>query len=39
LAEAFSNDWEKVRSLRLDGAPDETSWYAADSWWLSTAEE
>jgi protein-L-isoaspartate(D-aspartate) O-methyltransferase len=39
LAEAFSKDWEKVRSLRLDGAPDETSWYAADGWWLSTAEE
>ena len=38
LAEAFSKDWEKVRSLRLDGAPDETSWYAADGWWLSTAE-
>jgi protein-L-isoaspartate(D-aspartate) O-methyltransferase len=38
LAAAFSKDWEKVRSLRRDETPDDTCWYAADGWWLSTAE-
>ncbi|WP_024510546.1 rRNA adenine N-6-methyltransferase family protein [Bradyrhizobium sp. ARR65] len=37
LTEAFSKDWDRVRSLRLDGAPDDTCWYAGDGWWLSTA--
>jgi len=38
LAEAFLRDWERVRSLRLDNAVDDTCWFAGDSWWLSTAE-
>lgn len=38
LTEAFSNDWNSVRSLRLDGSPDESCWFAGDGWWLSTAE-
>jgi protein-L-isoaspartate(D-aspartate) O-methyltransferase len=38
LAEAFSKGWERVRSLRRDGSPDESCWFAGDGWWLSTAE-
>lgn len=38
LTEAFLNGWERVRSLRLDSAVDETCWFAGDGWWLSTAE-
>jgi protein-L-isoaspartate(D-aspartate) O-methyltransferase len=38
LTEAFLQGWERVRSLRLDNAVDETGWFAGDGWWLSTAE-
>jgi protein-L-isoaspartate(D-aspartate) O-methyltransferase len=38
LTEAFSRNWDRVRSLRLDGSPDESCWFAGDGWWLSTAE-
>jgi protein-L-isoaspartate(D-aspartate) O-methyltransferase len=38
LSEAFSKDWNNVRSLRLDVAPDDTSWFAGDGWWLSKAD-
>jgi protein-L-isoaspartate(D-aspartate) O-methyltransferase len=38
LKDAFAHDWEKVRSLYLDSAPDETCWFAGDGWWLSTKE-
>ncbi len=38
LKEAFSKNWGGVRSLRLDGSPDESCWFAGDGWWLSTAE-
>jgi protein-L-isoaspartate(D-aspartate) O-methyltransferase len=38
LAEAFSKNWDQVRSLRRDGTADDSCWYAADGWWLSTAE-
>jgi protein-L-isoaspartate(D-aspartate) O-methyltransferase len=38
LTEAFREGWERVRSLRLDNAVDETCWFAGDGWWLSTAE-
>ena len=38
LTEAFLNGWERVRSLRLDNAVDDTCWFAGDGWWLSTAE-
>ena len=38
LAEAFLKGWERVRSLRLDSAIDDTCWFAGDGWWLSTAE-
>jgi len=27
-----------VRSLHLDGSPDDSCWFAGDGWWLSTAE-
>lgn len=37
LAEAFSKNWDRVRSIRLDGSPDATCWFAGDGWWLSTA--
>jgi len=37
LAEAFAGGWERVQSLRREGAPDETCWFAGDGWWLSTA--
>ena len=38
LTEAFLNGWERVRSLRLDSAVDDSCWFAGDGWWLSTAE-
>jgi protein-L-isoaspartate(D-aspartate) O-methyltransferase len=38
LTEAFSENWDRVRSLRLDGSPDDTCWFAGDGWWLSTAD-
>ena len=40
LADAFlTRDCERVRSLHLAPiAPDETSWFIGDGWWLSTAE-
>jgi len=38
LKEAFSKDWDRVRSIRLDGSPDDTCWFAGDGWWLSKAE-
>jgi protein-L-isoaspartate(D-aspartate) O-methyltransferase len=38
LTEAFSKDWDRVRSLRLDGPPDDSCWFAGEGWWLSTAE-
>jgi protein-L-isoaspartate(D-aspartate) O-methyltransferase len=37
LTQAFSDGWERVRSLRFDNAPDDTCWFAGDGWWLSTA--
>ena len=42
LATAFAGGgWRAVSSLRLDGEPDQTCWFAGDDWWLSTiaAEE
>lgn len=36
LKEAFSKDWEGLRSLRLDEPPDDSCWFAGDDWWLST---
>jgi protein-L-isoaspartate(D-aspartate) O-methyltransferase len=38
LTEAFSKNWDGVRSLRLDGSPDDSCWFAGDGWWLSTAD-
>lgn len=39
LTEAFARgDVQKVRSLRLDGEPDKTCWFAGRDWWLSKAE-
>ncbi len=38
LTEAFSKNWDRVRSLRLDGLPDDSCWFAGDGWWLSTAD-
>jgi protein-L-isoaspartate(D-aspartate) O-methyltransferase len=38
LTEAFLKGWERVRSLRLDIAVDDSCWFAGDGWWLSTAE-
>ena len=39
LTDAFSKNWDCVRSLRLDGSsPDDNCWFAGDGWWLSTAE-
>ncbi len=36
LAAAFNGDgWRAVRSLRLDGAPDDGCWFGDDDWWLS----
>lgn len=37
LAQAFSSDWERVRSFRMDDATDDSCWFAGDDWWLSTA--
>lgn len=37
LTEAFNKNWDQVRSLRLDGSPDDSCWYADDGWWLSTS--
>jgi protein-L-isoaspartate(D-aspartate) O-methyltransferase len=37
LAEAFSKGWDRVRSLRLNGPPDDSCWFAGDGWWLSKA--
>jgi protein-L-isoaspartate(D-aspartate) O-methyltransferase len=37
LRQAFSNDWDKVRSFRIDDTKDDTCWFAGDGWWLSTA--
>jgi protein-L-isoaspartate(D-aspartate) O-methyltransferase len=38
LTEAFSKNWDSVRSLHLDGSPDDNCWFAGDGWWLSTAD-
>lgn len=38
LTEAFLKNWDRVSSLRLDGSPDDSSWFAGDGWWLSTAD-
>lgn len=38
LTEAFSQNWDSVRSFRLDGSPDDSCWFAGDGWWLSTAD-
>jgi protein-L-isoaspartate(D-aspartate) O-methyltransferase len=38
LTKAFSKDWDRVRSLRLDGSPDDSCWFAGEGWWLSTAD-
>src|SRR5262249_44367197 len=38
LKDAYNKDWEKIRSLRLDSAPDDTCWFAGDGWWLSMAK-
>ncbi|MDA9491066.1 protein-L-isoaspartate O-methyltransferase family protein [Bradyrhizobium sp. CCBAU 11361] len=37
LADAFARGWESVQSLRREGAPDQTCWFAGEGWWLSTA--
>jgi protein-L-isoaspartate(D-aspartate) O-methyltransferase len=37
LTDAFSKNWESVRSFHLDGLPNDTCWFAGDGWWLSTA--
>ncbi len=37
LSEAFrGSGWSKVKSLRRNGPPDESCWFAGDGWWLST---
>jgi protein-L-isoaspartate(D-aspartate) O-methyltransferase len=37
LASAFTaGSWPRVKSLHRDNAPDESSWYAGQGWWLST---
>jgi len=39
LAAAFKRaDYRNVRSLHRDTAPDETSWFVGNGWWLSTSE-
>jgi protein-L-isoaspartate(D-aspartate) O-methyltransferase len=38
LTEAFSKNWNEVRSLRLDELPDDSCWFAGDGWRLSTAD-
>ena len=36
-AAAFAaGNWEAVSSLRMDGAVDDSCWFAGDGWWLST---
>jgi protein-L-isoaspartate(D-aspartate) O-methyltransferase len=37
LKEAFSKDWDQVRSFRIDDSKDDTCWFAGEGWWLSTA--
>ena len=37
LTDAFAANWESVRSVRFDDAPDDSCWYAGNGWWLSTA--
>jgi protein-L-isoaspartate(D-aspartate) O-methyltransferase len=39
LVEAFSKDWVGVQSLRLNGSPDDSCWFAGDGWWLSTSNQ
>jgi protein-L-isoaspartate(D-aspartate) O-methyltransferase len=40
LAQAFNGGaWDRVRSLRLTGTPDDTSWFDGGDWWLSTSEK
>ena len=37
LTQAFrEGGWETVRSLRREGTPDSTCWFAGSGWWLST---
>jgi protein-L-isoaspartate(D-aspartate) O-methyltransferase len=36
LTRAFRGNWQHVRTLRLDGKPDETCWVSGGDWWLST---
>ena len=38
LTDAFSRNWNNVRSLHLDSSPNDDCWFAGDGWWLSTAE-
>lgn len=38
LINAFTEGWDRVRSLRFDDRTDRTCWFAGDGWWLSTAE-
>jgi protein-L-isoaspartate(D-aspartate) O-methyltransferase len=38
LTEAFSKNWDDVRSLHLDRPPDDSCWFAGDGWWLSTSD-
>jgi protein-L-isoaspartate(D-aspartate) O-methyltransferase len=38
LSAAFKHgDYRKVRSLRRNSPPNETSWCAGNGWWLSTS--
>ena len=37
LKEAFTGNWQEVRSIRFDDAIDTSCWYAGKGWWLSTA--
>lgn len=32
----FHGEWNAVKSLHLDDAPDETCWCEGRDWWLST---
>ena len=38
MKEAFAGKWNEVKSFRSDVIDKNTCWYAADDWWLSTAE-
>jgi protein-L-isoaspartate(D-aspartate) O-methyltransferase len=39
LTRAFrEGKWGPVRSLRRDGTPDSTCWFAGQGWWLSTED-